>query len=84
MSENKDVHDDKVAGFTLKSELLLKIVFAHGLGLGLPVLAKSPNETKPGSQLKLNECQIKKKNHPPFFPFWYKSFPCNLWDVLIF
>ena len=34
MSENKDIHDDTVAGFTLKVELLLKIEFAPGLGLG--------------------------------------------------
>ena len=28
MSENMDIHDDTVAGFTLKVELLLKLAFA--------------------------------------------------------
>ena len=28
MSENKDIHDDTVAGFTLKVELLMKLAFA--------------------------------------------------------
>ena len=27
MSENKDIHDDTVAGFTLKVELLMKLAF---------------------------------------------------------
>lgn len=32
MFGNKDVHDGKVAAFTLKVKLLLKRAFAHGLG----------------------------------------------------
>lgn len=57
MSEDKDVRDDNVAGFTLKVELLLEIAFAHGLGLGLPDLGKKnrPNRTMVSVKFK---CQI--------------------------
>lgn len=54
MSEDKDVRDDNVAGFTLKMELLVGIAFAHGLGLGLPDLAKKTDQTEPWCQLNLN------------------------------